>query len=106
MTSSAESDTDYAWEVVQVPIQSRGQPTVLKDGLSLEYAQGVAETIAKKHAGALVDSQATWRSAPASERQLFLMRNMDIDLVPEITKGKAADLITLGMFASRFNRPG
>ena len=105
VTCTAETDTDYAWEVVHVPNQSRSQPTVLKDGLSLEYAQGMAETIAKKHAGALVDSQAPWRSAPASERQLSLLRNMDIDLVPEITKGKAADLITLGMFASRFNRP-
>ena len=106
VTSSAESDTDYAWKVLQVPSQSRGQPTILKDRLSLEYAQGVAETIAKKHASALVDSQATWRSAPASERQLSLLRNMDIDLAPQITKGKAADLITLGMFASRFKQPG
>lgn len=106
VTCTAESETDYAWEVVHVQNRSRSQPTVLKEGLSLEYAQGMAETIAKKHAGPLVDSQAAWRNTPASAPQLHLLRNMDIDLEPDMTKGKAADLITLGMFAARFNPPG
>jgi len=69
---------------------------VLADGLSLEYAQGTAEDYARTtaNAGALVNADAPWRAAPASEKQIATLQRYRIPFGPGLTKGQAADLLT------------
>ncbi|GHO50947.1 DEAD/DEAH box helicase [Ktedonospora formicarum] len=64
----------------------------------LEWAQTHAEmkacllqTSAKKRV--LVDSNAPWRSYPASVKQVYLLRKYGIPFEAEITSGEASDLI-------------
>ena len=104
VSCDAESTTEYTWRVVLVPRQKYKKPTVLKEGLTLEYAQGMAEVLAKERAGRLVDSKASWRQDPPTIGQLNLLKSMGVEIDHDTTKGKASDLITLGMFISRINR--
>lgn len=66
--------------------------------LPLGWAQSVAEAAAdhlEKGNIQLVDRSAPWRSAPASEKQLTLLRKMRIPIAPGLTKGVASDLLAV-----------
>lgn len=67
--------------------------------LSLGYAQGVAEDYARAHARdtRLIDREARWRKEPASEKQMAQLKRWKIPAPPDVTKGQAAELITLEM---------
>lgn len=72
--------------------------TALSDmPLPLGYAQGVAEDYARAHARdtRLIDRTAPWRQDPASEKQLAQLKKWRIPTSPCMTKGQAAELITL-----------
>ena len=72
-----------------------GVAHLLWAGLPLGYAQGASEDYARKAgAMALLDPNARWRSDPASDKQVYLLRKFGIRFAPGLTKGKAYDLLT------------
>lgn len=80
------------WDVV---VREHDESRVLARDLPLEYAQGVAEDHARKvGAGALIDPNAAWRTAPATERQLAALRRWRIRPREGLTKGEASDLLS------------
>jgi hypothetical protein len=81
------------WRAV---VREGGGARVLGEDLPLDYAQGVSEDFARQAgAGHLVDPAASWRSAPATERQIAALRRCRIRVTPSgLTRGAAADLLT------------
>lgn len=80
------------WSVALV--QKDGIRQTLREGLSLEYAQGVAEDhVRQAGAESLVSQGAAWRLAPASVKQLTVMQRMRMGPAPGLTRGEASDLI-------------
>jgi superfamily II DNA or RNA helicase len=75
---------------------SRGRSTtVMAAGLSLAFAQGVAEDLVRQAASAyLADARAPWRRRPATERQLALLRRWGIATWPGMTAGEASERIS------------
>jgi superfamily II DNA or RNA helicase len=83
---------DARWRVV---VRERSGARVLADALPLDYAQGTAEDYARRSgAGAFVDPNAAWRSAPATDRQIAALRRWQIPSRADLTKGAASDLLT------------
>lgn len=85
---------DGKWGIRSLP-RDRGQAgKLLYRDLTLDYAQGVAEDYVRA-AGAwgLVDSAASWRRGPASEKQVELLRKMQVAVREGLTKGEASDLL-------------
>jgi superfamily II DNA or RNA helicase len=73
-----------------------GRREVLARALTVEYAMGTAEDVARKLGPAvLIDRTARWRSEPASERQLALLRRWRVPHMPTITRGEATELLTV-----------
>ncbi len=87
------ADGTDTWRVVH---ERPGAGTViLQTGLSLGYAQGCAEDVARQlGAGRLLDPQARWRQEPATEKQKETIRKCRIPFAPDITKGEAGMLLT------------
>jgi ATP-dependent helicase IRC3 len=82
------------WDVAVV--SPSGARTRLASKLSLGYAQGCAEDYARSlGAGGLVNPRARWREDPASEGQRRFLRGLGIAAGSDLTKGAAADLITI-----------
>ena len=52
-------------------------------------------------AAALIDREAAWRRAPASDKQLDTLRRCRMPVAPGLTKGAAADLLTATFARSR-----
>jgi superfamily II DNA or RNA helicase len=86
------------WNVVRRTPKTR-QTTVVASGVSLEYAQGIAEDVARQeNVGALIDPNARWRQAPASDKQLAALVKWGVAIPREgLTKGEASDLMTIAM---------
>jgi ATP-dependent helicase IRC3 len=85
-----------AWQLIR---QTRQGRLVLQRGLSLEYAMGVAEDLARQAgAGVLVDARAPWRREPPSAKQAAVLARYG-EPVPA-TRGEAADVLT-ALFAQR-----
>lgn len=95
--------TGEQWNAVVVdPI---GKQTLIAPGLSLAYAQGVAEDYAREcGAIALVNPQAAWRQRPASDKQIWLLRKLHVDHEPDLTSGEACDLISQEKLAQALSR--
>ncbi|MBA3414034.1 MAG: hypothetical protein H0U10_02270, partial [Chloroflexia bacterium] len=87
-----------AWDVLHVP---RGQPPrVLATGLTIGYAQGLAEGKAKEMgAAALIDRAAPWRQAAPSEKQVLTLRRFGVPTSAIRTRGEASDAITAAIAA-------
>jgi hypothetical protein len=69
------------------------QAALLRAGLPLGYAQGVAEDFARERgAGGLLKPDACWRSEPASIKQINWMRWKRIPVPSGLTKGQAWDI--------------
>ncbi len=88
------------WGIRSHPKDRNAPGRLLSRDLTLDYAQGVAEDYVRA-AGAwsLADPSAPWRMGPASERQLKVLRKMQVQHAPGVTKGQASDLL-----AKRFMR--
>jgi ATP-dependent helicase IRC3 len=72
---------------------SRGDRS-LSGPLPLDYAMGAAEDYARRNgAGWLLDREAPWRRAPASDRQLELLRKYRLPITDGMTKGEASDAL-------------
>jgi ATP-dependent helicase IRC3 len=78
-----------------VAVAPDGGRRVLASGLSLAYAQGTAEDYARAlGVGALVNPHAQWRQRPASDKQKWLLRKLQVTCAPTLTMGEASDLIS------------
>jgi ATP-dependent helicase IRC3 len=76
-------------------LDTDGQAKLLRSGLPLGYAQGVAEDFARNHgAGRLLNPDARWRSEPASDKQINYLKRKHCPVSRDLTKGEASDLIT------------
>jgi len=85
----------------------RGRPTkVLAEGLSLEYAQGLGEDIARRFGGTVARADAAWRSKPAKPAQLEALKRWHVKIPAgtELTRGEAADLLTQATVKARNGR--
>ena len=85
---------DELWDVWRSP--KHGAP-VLESGkpLTLDWARGVGEEVARAQGGILALADAPWRKRPPSEAQLAaLQRIAKPDKLKDITRGGAADLMT------------
>jgi superfamily II DNA or RNA helicase len=89
-------DTGDAWRVEG---RRRGrEPKVLADGLSLEYAQGFGEDIARRfRGGALARADASWRSRPPNSAQISALKKWRIKVtkaeLAKLTAGEVSDMI-------------
>ena len=90
---------DASGDAWRVEGRRRGrEPKVLASNLSLEYAQGFGEDIARRfRGGALASADASWRARPPSQRQLAALAKWRIK-VPKaklagLTAGDVSDLI-------------
>jgi hypothetical protein len=65
-------------------------------GSDLGYAQGMGEDYARRvGAGGLVNARARWREEPATPKQLWHLRRSRIPVPVGLTKGHAADLLSV-----------
>jgi ATP-dependent helicase IRC3 len=81
--SPAEGDR---WDVHH--FENGGQATLLRSGLPLGYAQGVAEDFAREQgAGGLLNPAARWRSEPVSPKQIAWMRWRGIPVPCRVNQG-------------------
>ena len=87
------------WSVVRHP--RGGAPEILRTGISLEWSMGIAEDhVRRSGAARLAERAAAWRSHPATDKQREALRRCRLTVDEELTKGKAADMLT-GHFARR-----
>jgi len=87
------ADEQERWSATVVDPEGRRRP--IAEGLSLPYAQGVAEDHARKvGAGGLVNPKAQWRQKEASDKQIWLLRKLHVAPRAGITAGEASDLIS------------
>ena len=70
---------------------------LIRGGLPVDYAMGVAEAYAKEAgAGGLINPHARWRQNPATESQLAYMRVLGVPVPPRgVSKGEAQQLIAV-----------
>ena len=82
------------WEATRITRQ--GDQRVLGCEFSLAYAQGIAEDYARRRGAThLVNRQAEWRQKAASERQKWLLDQLDVSFAHDLSSGEAADLISV-----------
>jgi hypothetical protein len=85
---------DEAWEVWR---SSKGGGAVQESGkpLTLDWARGVGEEVARAQGGTLARANAAWRKKPPSDAQIGALERMGYaDKLQGITRGGAADLMT------------
>jgi ATP-dependent helicase IRC3 len=89
-----------------VEIARRYDAVILRDGLPLDYAMGIAEDYIRKSVKTvLVDRNAPWRSRPVedSPKMPALLIREGIPITPGMTQGEASDLLN-AKWASQNNR--
>src|SRR5690606_10438530 len=96
---------EASWEVYHV--DEHGKPVLRNKDLPLDYAQGVAEDIARESAGdksPLTSKDAPWRSQPVTEAQLKRCRWLRIPTANIRTKGEASDAMNAAEAMMTLNR--
>jgi superfamily II DNA/RNA helicase len=87
-----ESSDGESWRLIKRGGIAR---RVIAEGLSMGYAQGMAEDLAAKNGGsAFIDPQAGWRQKDVTPKQLSTLLALRIPYKIGMTRGEAADLIT------------
>lgn len=82
------------WNVWRSP---KGGVPVLESGkpLTLDWARGVGEEVARAHGSVLSKANAEWRKRPASDAQRAALERMGFgDKLAGLTRGGASDLMT------------
>ena len=82
-----------AWDVWRcpascAPLLESGRP------LTLEWARGVGEEVARAHGSVLSQADAAWRDRPPSRAQLGALASMRYTGKSGLTRGDASDLLT------------
>lgn len=75
----------------------KGRPPVMESGkpLTLDWARGVGEEVARAQGGVLAQAHAKWRDRPPSEAQIGALQRMGYgDRLKDIARGGASDLMT------------
>jgi superfamily II DNA or RNA helicase len=91
---ASEDDTGETWEVwrsekARAIYRESGKP------LTLDWARGVGEEIARAQGGVLSRADAAWRNRPPSEAQVSALERMGYaDRLHGISRGAASDLMT------------
>jgi hypothetical protein len=86
--------TEDAWTVWR---KAKNSPPMLESGkpLTLDWARGVGEEVARAQGGVLARSAAPWRDRPVSPAQAGALDRMGYaDKLAGLTRGGAADLMT------------
>jgi len=92
---------DLGWNIASLPRDRTLSRKLLYKGLTLEYAQGVAEDYVKElGAMGLAKAGAKWREAGPSEKQEELLRKWGL-WREGLTKGQASDMISIRMARRR-----
>jgi hypothetical protein len=84
--------SEAGWNVVRYP---KGQlRKLLAEGVSLEWAQGIAEEeVRSEGAEWLTDPEAPWRKRPAKPKQIAILTRKGL-WTPGMTAGEASDVLT------------
>ena len=72
--------------------------------LPLDYCMGVCEDYARKLGARYLLKTASWRSEPATEKQLNALRVIGISFQPWVTKGEACDMLNRAMNAEAIEK--
>ena len=85
----------YEEDRYRVVLRRRGrEDEELSAPIDLGYAQGVAEDYVRQNRReGYASRDAAWRSRPATEKTLALMRELGLEAGPGMTQGEASDLI-------------
>jgi superfamily II DNA or RNA helicase len=86
--------TEDAWDVYRC---QKGASPLLESGkpLSLDWARGVGEEVARAHGSTLSQADAPWRKRPVSDAQRGALERMGYaDRLSGLTRGGASDLMT------------
>ncbi len=99
LVAIVDEGRDDLWNAVLLP--KRGAPVPLADGpVPFELARGLGEDVARQ-ANQLTHGKARWRTGPATDKQVGLLRKFQVDVGQleaagdrGLTAGDAADAIT------------
>ena len=97
----AGEETWHVWRA------TKGRAPVLESGkpLTLDWARGVGEEVARAQGGVLAQASAGWRSRPPSGPQIAALTRIGYaDKLRGITRGGAADLMTAHYAAKDIRR--
>jgi superfamily II DNA or RNA helicase len=95
---------DDAWDVWRAV---QGEPAVRESGqpLTLDWAQGVGEEIARAQGGVLSQAKAGWRAKDPTGAQVSALSRLGYsDRLEGLTRGGAADLMTVHFAAKDIRR--
>lgn len=94
LTPAPGDGTEDAWDVWRCRKGSQPFPESGK-ALTLDWARGVGEEVARAQGGVLSQSDAKWRERPASTAQQAALERLGYtDRLHGITRGAASDLMT------------
>jgi hypothetical protein len=83
------------WRQVGVHHVDRTKSTLLFDSLPLNYPMGAAEDFARREGvETLVTRDAWWRSDPATDKQIYILRKFRVVTPDGLTKGQASDMLS------------
>lgn len=95
------------YAVYSLPKDPVKAPETVASGLTLEYAQGVAEDhVRNAGAGGLINLRAKWRAFPPSDAQVKFARRIGIPLRDGMTSGDVSDLIAATTAIQRLRQLG
>jgi len=82
------------YTVYSLPKDPTKKPETVATGLTLEYAQGIAEGhVREAGAGGLINLRASWRRSPPSDAQAKFARRIGIPIREGMTSGELSDQI-------------
>jgi hypothetical protein len=83
----------------------RDDRSIVAEGLSLEYAQGLGEDqVRQLGASTLAQADAPWRDRPPTDKQRAFLERKRVAIPPDATRGWAADKIT-ALIATQSSTP-
>ena len=95
MILMAADDADDAWEVWRSEDKGRSLHRESGKPLTLDWARGVGEEVARAQGGVLSRADAAWRNRPPSEAQVSALERIGYaDKLHGISRGAASELMT------------
>ena len=86
-------------------VAARVRESTITRGLTFAWTQGRGHDLAcSMGAGGLNNGHATWRDVAASEGQIRFMRQLGLEVTPQMTKGQAFDRIAIAKFRKQWRK--